>query len=280
MKKLFLTVVTLIFCAVITQAQGQDTRTSVEGNNKTSASKNQKEVQLESGTQVLAQLQSVIDVRKVKEGDDVILKTTKDIKANGEVLIKKGATIIGHVTQAQKKSKESNQSSLSLVFDKLENGSMIMPLNATISSVTQAATHTHLDEPMIGAGGNTSSSARAATRSQGSGGLLGGVTNTVGGVVNTTTQTVGGVVNSTTDTVGQTTGTVGNTLSGIQISQVTNATAEGGSTLSLAGNNLRLEKGTSFLLLLNSESKGETKANKAETKANQKEAKKAPIDDQ
>jgi hypothetical protein len=271
MKKLFSTVITIIFCALISLAQGQNTRTSVEGNSKTSVSKNPKEVQLESGTQVLAQLQSTLDVRKVKEGDEVLLKTTKDIKSNGEVVVKKGATILGHVTQAQQKSKDKDQSSLSLVFDKLENGALIMPLNATISSVTQAATHAQLDDSMLGVGGSTSSSGGATTRSQGSGGLLGGVTNTVGGVVNTTTQTVGGVVNTTTDTVGRTTGTVGNTLNGLQISQAANATAEGGSTLSLAGNNLRLEKGTSFLLLLNSEAKAEPKAGK-------KEAKRAPVD--
>jgi hypothetical protein len=259
MKKLFSTVITIIFCALLSLAQGQNTPTSVEANNKASVSKNPKEVQLESGTQVLAQLQSTLDVRKVKEGD--------------EVVVKKGATILGHVTQAQQKSKDKDQSSLSLVFDKLENGALIMPLNATISSVTQAATHAQLDDSMLGVGGSASSSGSATTRSQGSGGLLGGVTNTVGGVVNTTTQTVGGVVNTTTDTVGRTTGTVGNTLNGLQISQATNATAEGGSTLSLAGNNLRLEKGTSFLLLLNREAKAEPKAGK-------KEAKRAPIDNQ
>jgi hypothetical protein len=80
--------------------------------------------------------------------------------------------------------------------------------------------------------------------------LLGGVTNTVGGVVNTTTQTVGGVTNTVGETVGSTTQTVGNTVRGIQISQSASANAEGSSTLSLTGGNLRLEKGTTLNLRL------------------------------
>ena len=264
MKKLFVTVSAVIFCALLSQAQAQEAHTSVAGNHKTTAGKDQKEIELESGTQLQAQLHSALDVRKVKEGDEVILKTTKEIKTDGEMVIKKGATIIGHVTQAQKKSKSRDLSSLSLVFDRLENGSMSMPIQASITSITQAAANTSLGKDLFPTSGNANSSSRASTRSQGSGGLLGGVTNTVGGVVNTTTQGVGGVLNTTTDTVGRTTGMVSNTLGGIQISQATDATAEGGSTLSLAGDNLRLERGTSFLLSLNNESKAETKAGKKE----------------
>jgi hypothetical protein len=44
---------------------------------------------------------------------------------------------------------------------------------------------------------------------------------------------------------------VGGTLGGIRISEATSGTVEGGSTLSLTGNNLRLEKNTTFRLVLN-----------------------------
>jgi hypothetical protein len=266
MKKLFGTAIVIIFCALISQAQDQDIRTSINNSQKTSVSNNHKEIQLESGTQLFAQLQSAIDVRKIKEGDQVILKTSKDIKTQGEVVIKQGATILGRVTQAQKKSKNKDLSSLSLVFDKLENGSLSMPLHATLTSIMQAAVNTSPGDDLFATSGNLSAGNTTSTRSQNSGGLLGGVTNTVSGVVNTTTQGVGGALNTTTDTVGRTTGTVSNTLSGIQISQATGATVEGGSTLSLAGDNLRLEKGTTFLLLLQSASKAETKAGKKAAK--------------
>jgi hypothetical protein len=273
-KRLFLLCITLMLCAAMSMAQGQNAGATIDGSSKTAANQNGKAIQLESGTQLVAQLQNMIDVRKVKEGDQVILKTTRAIQSNGEVIIKKGATLIGHVTQVQAKSKENNQSNLSLVFDRLETGSLSMPINATISSVTRAATMVNVDDTMFGTSQSAGSRNTVSTRSQGSGGLLGGVTNTVGGAVNTTTQTVGGatqtlggVVDSTTGPLGQTTGSAGNTLAGLQILQSTSGSAEGSSTLALSGGNLRLEKGTSFNLLLNNESKAETKAVKKAAKS-------------
>ena len=83
-----------------------------------------------------------------------------------------------------------------------------------------------------------------------SGGLLGGAANTVGGVVNGATSTVGSTANSTTSAVGQTTSGVGQSLGRIQISESTSASAEGSSVLTLQGDNLHLEKGTTFTLLI------------------------------
>jgi hypothetical protein len=80
--------------------------------------------------------------------------------------------------------------------------------------------------------------------------LLGGVGGTVGGVLNTTTQTAGDVVGGTTGAVGGTVNDVTKNIGGIRISQSTDASIEGGSMLSISGDNLRLEKGTSFNLRL------------------------------
>jgi hypothetical protein len=88
-------------------------------------------------------------------------------------------------------------------------------------------------------------------RQSSGGGLLGGVTGAVGGVVDSTARTTGSVVGGTTSAVGGTVGNVTEGVGGIRISQSSDASAEGGTTLSLAGDNLRLEKGTSFRLRLN-----------------------------
>jgi hypothetical protein len=271
-KRLFLLII-LMLCATISLAQGQNTNSAVNGNSKTAVSKDGKTIELQSGAQLVAQLQNTLDVGKAKEGDEVIFKTTQAIQSNGEVVVKKGATLIGHITEVQKKSKEHNQSSLNMVFDRLETGALSMPISATITSITPATSIVNVDDTMFSTSQSAGSRSTASTRSQGSGGLLGGVTNTVGSVVNTTTQTVGGatqplggVVDSTTGTLGKTTGSAGNTLTGLQILQSTSANAEGGSTLALTGGNLRLEKGTSFNLLLNNESKAETKAVKKAAK--------------
>ncbi|MBI3653897.1 MAG: hypothetical protein HY231_22935 [Acidobacteria bacterium] len=264
MKKIILTTAILILCAVCAMAQKSATQASAQGQQQTAARPAAKELTLASGTQLVAQLQTTLDAGKLQEGDAVIFKTTKDIKANGELLFKKGSTLIGHVTQAQKKSKETQESKIGLVFDRLENGSMMMPINATLTSVTRAATTAGAGDDLFAAGGSTTSSGSVATGSQSSGGLLGGVTgavggltNPAGGVLNSTTQAAGGVVNSTTGTLGNTTGALDQTIKGLQISPSSNTSAEGSSMLSLTGANLKLEKGTFFNLTLNQEAQAE-----------------------
>ena len=118
-----------------------------------------------------------------------------------------------------------------------------MPVTAVITSIAQAQSRTGLNDDgysdISGSG-----TARTSTQASGSsGGLL-------GGVVDTTTRTVGGVTDTAGQTLGNTTGAVGGTVRGIQISQSANASVSGGSTLSLSGGNLRLDKGTTFNLSL------------------------------
>ncbi|PYS22273.1 MAG: hypothetical protein DMF72_13950 [Acidobacteria bacterium] len=79
------------------------------------------------------------------------------------------------------------------------------------------------------------------------------ITSSVGNVGGTTTSAVGSTVGTTTSTAGNLTGS----LSGLQIFQSSNASVDGGSTLSLTGGNLRLESGTTFnLAVSNSTSVG------------------------
>jgi hypothetical protein len=102
------------------------------------------------------------------------------------------------------------------------------------------------------AGARSSASTQAqSSTSSGNGGLLGGATGAVGGVLDTTTGAVGSVVNDTTGAAGGTADALGRTTRSIRISQSASANAEGGSTLSLTGDNLRLEKGTAFRVTIN-----------------------------
>lgn len=210
-----------------------------------------KAVKVDSGSRVAAQLQNAIDVRKARVGDQVVLKTTDAIKSGGQKVVDKGALLRGRVTDVQRHARGTGESSISMVFDRLEKGSLVMPITATISSITRANGGVNNDEDLFGADSRsrTTTSTRSS-RQRSSGGLLGGTTGTVGSVLNTTTNTVGGVVNATGETVGNTTNGVGRTVSGVRISQPVSASASGESTLSLTGDNLRLEKGTSFRLAL------------------------------
>lgn len=202
-----------------------------------------------AGTQVSGQLQNSLDVQRAKVGDQILLKTTKSVKQNGQIVVAKGSTLIGHVTSVKKQAKGNANSSLGVVFNSLQQGGNRVPISAVITSVLSAQTAASIANDDLQTDTFGSASTQTSTRSSsGSGGLLGGVTDTVGSVANTTTRTVGGVVDTTGRTVGATTRTIGNTVKGLTISQSTSASAEGGSTLNMNGGNLHLDKGTTFNL--------------------------------
>lgn len=269
MKRLLLIVLTLAVSTTVAVAQKTKTSGNASAGNETSVSKQGREVNLASNTALAAQLENSLDVRRAKAGDTVVLKTTQALKQNGEVIVPKGAKLIGRVTEVQQRTKANGESRIGVAFDRLQKGALDMPITASIVSITHARSQTRAMDSSLESETMSSSSTSTTTRStggQGSGGLLGGVGNTVGGAVNTTTSTVGNVAGTTTSavgsTVGATTNTAGNltgSLKGLQITQSTSASAEGGSTLSLNTGNLRLESGTTFNLLVSTSTNAGTR---------------------
>jgi hypothetical protein len=270
MKRLLLIVLTVVVSASVGFGQKAKTSGDASASNQTSVSKQGREVNLASNTALAAQLENSLDARRAKVGDTVVLKTTQALKQNGEVVVPKGAKLIGHVTEVQQRTKSNGESRIGVAFDRLQKGALDMPITASIVSITQARSQTRamnssLESETMSSSG-TSTTTRSSGGGQGSGGLLGGVGNTVGGAVNTTTSTVGNVAGTTTSavgsTVGATTNTAGNlsgSLKGLQITQSTSASAEGGSTLSLNSGNLRLESGATFNLLVSSSTNAGTR---------------------
>jgi len=268
MKKFLCTVALLVALPAIAMAQTTSSSGNTQASNRTAAQKQGRQIDLQSDTQLAAQLESTLDARHAKVGDRVILKTTQAVKQNGQVVIPKGSQLIGRVTDVQQQTKSSGESHLALAFDRLRSGSTEVPITASILSITQAHTRAQSNDSSIDSDLMSQSSAStrssSAGRTSNGGGLLGGVGNTVGGAVNTTTSTVGNVAGTTTSAVGSTvgasTGTAGNltgSLRGLNITQSSSASAQGGSTLSLTGSNLRLESGTTFnLAVSNSTSVG------------------------
>jgi hypothetical protein len=59
-----------------------------------------------------------VDAKKAKPGDPVEAKLTQDVKADGKVVLHRGAKLVGHVSEAQARSKENPESRLGIVFDK------------------------------------------------------------------------------------------------------------------------------------------------------------------
>ena len=214
---------------------------------------------ISAGTNLEAELQSVIDVRKSNVGDQVVLKTTKAIKQNGEVVVPKGTRLLGRITEVKQKTKDDATSKVGMVFDRIQGRELDMPVNVSLLAVTAAratAAAGDLFASDLSGGGSASGSASTPRPASGGGllggggGLMGGVTSTAGSVVNTTTSTVGNVAGSTVNTVSGTTGTLGRTVNGLQISQSASGSANSSSTVSANGKDVRIEKGASFLLRL------------------------------
>ena len=85
------------------------------------------------GSVIPVELTKGIDAKKVKTGDPVEAKVTMDLKTNsGEVLVPKDTKVMGHVTEAQPRSKEQKESQVGIAFDHavMKSGSnMQLPLS-------------------------------------------------------------------------------------------------------------------------------------------------------
>ena len=250
MSRIFPTLV--LIAAASTAALAQETRqrtdASASAESAASVHKNGQDLNIASGTRLAAQLQNTLDVRKARVGDRVVLKTTEAIKSGGQTVVKKGARLTGRVTDVQQSARGSAESHVTLLFDRIESGSLAAPISATVTSITQSSARASADDDGsldAGVSGSSRTSARTQKSSSG-GGLLGSTVGAVGGVVGTTTGVAGDVVSG----AGETVGSVGRTLGRVRVTQSASASAEGGSTLSLAGGNLLLEKGTTFHLTL------------------------------
>jgi len=261
MKRTILAASLSLVCGLAVNAQTANTSARGEASNQTSsaASTGNKSMSLDSGTRLAGELQSTIDVRKAKVGDQVVLKTTQAIKSEGRTVVSKGSRLVGHVTEVTQKSESSDESRVGLLFDRLEGGSLNMPIVATIISVVNSSARARTNEDLFASDASSATSAGASSggsrsSSASNGGLIGGVVNsttsTVGNVVGSTTAAVGSTVDTTTNVAGNTATGVGRSLRGIQISESSSTSVQGSSVLSLQGGNLHLEKGTTFNLML------------------------------
>lgn len=228
--------------------KGKNASASVNGNG-----------QLMRTASIQAELQKTLNVNTAHVGDTVILKTTQAVRQNGQVIVQKGSTLIGRVTEVQKRAEGNAASKLGLVFDQLRNGDLATPITASIVSIANVRSAASIGDSMMSDASASSRTSGSASGGSGGilgggtgGGLLGGVGNTVGGVVNTAASTTGGLVDTATQTTGTAAGTVGRTLSGLQISNTASGSANGSTTISSGEKNLRLEKGVNFNLILTS----------------------------
>ena len=236
-------------------AESESARTS------SSASSRAQPLDVRAGTKISAELQSAVDARTAKPGDQVVARVTKDVKEHGRTVIHKGDRLLGSISSAEAntaaKAKARTGSALAVTFDRLEQAGTTYSLNTVINSIFSAAAEPEASGSMMqpepplasgpaGAGGGPSRSG---------GGVLGGVGSTTGavagataGVANSTVGGLNGAVSGTTDsTLGGTAGAgLAAPLDSIRItSQAQGQEQSGvGSVLSARHGDVRLESGT------------------------------------
>jgi hypothetical protein len=222
---------------------------------------------LAQGTEINATLTRPVDAGKARPGDEVTAKASQDIQSGGTVVVPRGSRLFGHVTSARPRGSGTasggSASELGILFDRavLKDGS-IVTLNGAVAAIgtTRAAGGSSPDSGAAGEGSTMGSAGGAG------GGLTGAVGGTVGGVAGATTgvagnvgATAGGAAGTMVRSVGAVGGfdAAGDLKSGsrgvfgvrdLNIAAAASGGA-GGSVITSAQRNVRLESGTQMLLV-------------------------------
>ena len=215
---------------------------ATEGSNKTG--KVASASPLKSGTIIQAELVKPVDAKKSKVGDEVIATTTKDVTANGKVIVPSGSKLVGRIMGVRVQNSEQSTSRVGIAFNRavLKSGKEI-PVSLTIQAI----------------GGSPEAAPIAAARaSQGAyvGGVLSGTRSTKRAVLTTASHRTGTVVNTTDHPGAAANGSLSASSQGVVglpglslFSQTTTfATA---SVVSSRGNNVHLDSGTEMILRVN-----------------------------
>ncbi len=212
------------------------------------------------GTTIQAVLAKPVDARKSKVGDEVVAKSTQDVKSDGHVVVPKGTKLLGRVTEARAKGKGESDSALGIAFDKavLKDGREVpMPLSIQALAVTQARASAAIDNDSMMA------SPAMSTGGHASGGLLSGATAPMGSVAGSATNTLGsagstagGVVHATEGMTAEGSltssahGVVG--LPGMSLKGQASSSTQG-SVITSQGQNVHLDSGTQMVLRVNAQ---------------------------
>lgn len=237
---------------------------------------------LDAGTQLQAVLKSTLDSKQAADGQQFLLKTTKDVKAQGQRVIKKGSTLVGHVVNAQGKAEGKGQSEMTLMIDGLQQGDQMIPLQAVFVGMIQQTTQAMGDSDLSSAMPPMATPQRSSGGGGllGGGGLVGGATGAVNGTLGATTQTVGSIGSAATGTLSNTSNGTLSTASSVTntgalnepgrmlfslqngLTATTSSSLSGATEFNRAGKDIKLEKGTEFVLAITGNSRTAASTNR------------------
>jgi len=246
---------------------------SSESSSHTTVTSRQATASAGGDSEISATLVKPVDARKAKPGDPVTAKTNRDAKAADGTTIKRGSTLVGHITQASSVS-GSADSTLGIVFDKaVSKDGHEVPLSSSIRAIGAAQTESGLETNSIGA---TAAGSGSAARG-GLGGIAGSATGAVGGLgrgvggsVGATAAGAGGLATRSPGAIGGLTtagalqsgsrGVFG--LDGLSINNDSSGGVQG-SVIRSSTHNVRLDGGTKMLLTNSVQAPGGGTANVA-----------------
>ena len=213
-----------------------------------------------SGTKIDATLATSLDAKRSRPGDDVEVRTEEELKEDGKVILKKGAHLVGHVTQTQAFAAGKTQSQLGIVFDHvlLKDGQEV-PFSASIQAIASAQSSAGSGDAMDASG----TSMQALSREHG--GVVNAVASNAGGATSNVVNAASSapvILSGSPNTVPRSLGSEGGLTSkgrlapdssgvfGLQgLSIGSAASTMQGSIIVSATKNVHLDSGTQLLLV-------------------------------
>jgi hypothetical protein len=233
-----------------TQSQpAQATQSPASSPTATSQAQSTNSHRIAPGSVIPVQLTKTIDAKKAKAGDEVVATVTMDLKTNGgEVIVPKDTKVVGHVTEAQVRSKEQKESQVGIAFDRamLKDGEVSLPMSiqAVIAPPSNDASsngsYNQGTSPTLTSTGTTASSPMGGGRTSPAGASQTQPSNNL--PPQTTPASEGNGAHP--QITGNTQGVVG--ISNLKLEPAPNAAQ--GSVLSSEKNNVKVESGTMLLL--------------------------------
>lgn len=250
----------LVVLAMCVMAGAQQPATAGGGANPQTphaqpASPGQQSTRIAPGSVIPVELTKTIDAKKAKTGDPVEAKVTQDLKADsGQVLVPKDTKVVGHVTEAQARTKEQKESQVAIAFDHavMRNGGDV-PMPMSIQAVISPSAANGGNSANAGDGGTGQPYGSSGSGAPATGSNRGGMSTgtpppssgtQAGGVPGPSSQAGGG---SSQPITGKTEGVVG--ISNLKLSAASQPAQ--GSVLSSEKSNVKLESGTLMLLRVN-----------------------------
>ncbi|HXA86437.1 MAG TPA: hypothetical protein VNZ47_15250 [Candidatus Dormibacteraeota bacterium] len=93
---------------------------------------------LENGSILYAELSKTVDAKKAKVGDPVNAVLVADVLSHGKIAVRHDSKLIGHVTEVQPHTKETPESRLGIVFDKVITKGGEVPFQSLLLAIRPA----------------------------------------------------------------------------------------------------------------------------------------------